>query len=713
MPVHSQTSPTCRFVARVAVVLAVLASVAAVPSIALADTVFTVTGRGWGHGIGLSQYGAKGYAEQGWTYDKILNWYFKGTSLTGSKPMPIVKVDIDSGKDARSSWRITAGSASTTLTVVDLTDSLNSVEVTRGTNVWITFDGGDSLVRKDRYDSASGTYVPSTVLKRFPSSVIARTTGAYATSKVRVLSKSGPFDDSHGIVWRGFMRFVPNTTTGHAVNYVTMDHYVQGVVPRESPSGWHIEALKAQATAARSYAYGAALNGSVLWCTTMSQVYNGASCGDPSHNAHETARTNQAVADTANRVVVYGSSVVQTFFSSSSGGRTANSKDVWFSSRSDDDSPVYYTSVVDADTDSPNYRWTPADWTGTAIAGKLRGQDDGSNGTDTLDYSERSPATVTAVSLEKGTSGFVRYVTATWSNGARHTMKGTTFQSALRLKSSAFTVIRKTPPPTRYEQTDKRLSWSGPFATYDSTSLSGGSHVRTAVAGSSMTAMFKGSQVAWIGAIAPSFGKADVYLDGARQTTVSLYSSTWRYKRTIWSKSGLSGDTTHTLVLKVLGTRDAASSGKDVGVDAIDVLGTLVQAPPTLVWQRYQENAGVVAYSGSWTPRSTSLASGGRVVYSRSTSATATLTFTGNRVRWIGTRARAYGKALVSLDGGAPVSIDLYASTSRYQQTLWDSGAIAAGRHVLTIRPAGTRNASATDRYVAVDAFLVLRPATR
>ena len=80
---------------------------------------------------------------------------------------------------------------------------------------------------------------------------------------------------------------------------IKVDPYIQGVVPGEMPSTWHMEALKVQAVAARTYALATSLDGGVfdLYPDTRSQVYKGVS--------GETSRTNSAVAATTNEVVEY------------------------------------------------------------------------------------------------------------------------------------------------------------------------------------------------------------------------------------------------------------------------------------------------------------------------------------------------------------------------------------------------------------------------
>jgi hypothetical protein len=326
-----------------------------------------------------------------------------------------------------------------------------------------------------------------------------------------------------------------------------------------------------------------------------------------------------------------------------------------------------------------------------------------------------APATVTKVTLKPGSSGFIRYVTITWSNGATTSLRGTEFQHALSLKSSAFTVTLKTPPPpapTRFEETDARLGWAGSFATYSTSALSGGSHRRTGAAGSSVTVTFKGTSIAWIGAKAPTFGRAEVSLDGTAPTTVDLYASSWSYKRTLWTKTGLSADTTHTLVIKVLGTHVAAAKGSDVSVDAFDVLGTLLQTPRPPVWKRFEQTSSKVDLSGPWTLKRQTRLSKGSYRFTRSTSATADFTLVGTRVRWIGKRGPTFGRAKVSIDGHKAVLVDLYSASVHYRKALWTSAILTPGTHTVRIRPAGTRNPKSSGTYVGIDAFDVLTPVT-
>ena len=122
-----------------------------------------------------------------------------------------------------------------------------------------------------------------------------------------------------------------------------------GVVSRESPASWPIEALKAQAVAARTYAITTTKGGNGFdhYPDTRSQVYGGV--------AAETASTDRAVAETRGQVVTYDGEPVITYFFSTSGGRTENVEN----SLGGAPQP-WLRSVEDPYDDvSPRHRWGP------------------------------------------------------------------------------------------------------------------------------------------------------------------------------------------------------------------------------------------------------------------------------------------------------------------------------------------------------------------
>jgi stage II sporulation protein D len=119
-------------------------------------------------------------------------------------------------------------------------------------------------------------------------------------------------------------------------------------VAGEMPSSWHIEALKAQATAARSYALATRKRDGVfdLYPDTRSQVYNGV--------VAETSRTNAAIRSTAGQVVTYDGEPIVTYYFSTSGGKTENVENSFLGA----DPQPYLRGVSDPyDHISPRHSW--------------------------------------------------------------------------------------------------------------------------------------------------------------------------------------------------------------------------------------------------------------------------------------------------------------------------------------------------------------------
>lgn len=129
----------------------------------------------------------------------------------------------------------------------------------------------------------------------------------------------------NGKPYRDYLIFSTGKDGLNAINYIDMEKYLYGVVPREIPSSSETEALKAQAVAARSYAYRAigkhSAEGYDMCDTTHCQVHGGYS--------GEHSRTNHAIEETRGLVAMYGRDIANTFFHSSSGGHTASSEEVW------------------------------------------------------------------------------------------------------------------------------------------------------------------------------------------------------------------------------------------------------------------------------------------------------------------------------------------------------------------------------------------------
>jgi SpoIID/LytB domain protein len=276
------------------------------------EPVFIVTGHGWGHGVGMAQWGANGFARKGTSYDKILGHYYRGTTI-GKAPVTKVRVLLASGKK-----RLTIAS---------------------GAPFRVRAPSG--RVRK----LAAGEHVIGPALKVKPKGAKRRVALEWP-----VVFLPGEEPLRLGRRYRGAIQVDVVGGRLRAINVVGLEQYLYGVVPSEVPDDWPAEALKAQAVAARSYAMSTRKLGGAfdLFPDVRSQVYRGID--------EEEATTNDAVDETAGEVVMYQGRVARTYFHSSSGGRTASAPDVW----PDSGNVPYLVSVDDPyDTLSPHHNWGP------------------------------------------------------------------------------------------------------------------------------------------------------------------------------------------------------------------------------------------------------------------------------------------------------------------------------------------------------------------
>ena len=323
----------------VASALAVLAGVLALVLAPAADAVgkwsMILEGRGWGHGIGMSQYGADGYALHGWTYDDIIKHYYTGVTLGKVANVP-VRVLLRSGLSS---------AAATDAAQYKATWTGKTVRVAGGVTATVTWSSS-----KYHLKAGSKSWAASTPI-----------TFVAGTSKLKLLTAN---DNGYVGRYRGTLRVVHLSGGLEVVNKLPLESYLLGVVPRESPSSWPIEALKAQAVAARSYAFReTGSSGSFdVYCTTSSQMYGGAD--------GEAASTDKAVSATRGIVPKYAGAAITAFFFSTSGGHTENIENVWSGAAPQ----PYLKGVPDPyDTTSPYHAWpeNPSHRTPAAIAAAL------------------------------------------------------------------------------------------------------------------------------------------------------------------------------------------------------------------------------------------------------------------------------------------------------------------------------------------------------
>ncbi|MHB1244230.1 MAG: SpoIID/LytB domain-containing protein [Gaiellaceae bacterium] len=288
---------------------------------AVTATTFLVSGRGWGHGVGMSQYGALGYANEGWTYGQILAHYYTGAEL-GPAGVARVRVLV---AEARPAVTVRSKAPFRVRDVFGQTYSLPAGEVALGPKLRVTVNG-----------------VPTDL-----------------AGPVLFLPGTAPLELDRP--YRGQIEVAVAGQKLNAINVVGLEEYLFGVVPREMPSEWPEEALKAQAVAARSYALNRRVGGRGfdLFADTRSQVYGGI--------AGEDLRATAAIQATAGEVLLWEGKPIDALFHSTSGGATADAEEVFGTA-------VPYLVGVDDPYSvlSPVNRWGPIAVEETVVRKALR-----------------------------------------------------------------------------------------------------------------------------------------------------------------------------------------------------------------------------------------------------------------------------------------------------------------------------------------------------
>ncbi len=279
---------------------------------ARAASAFVIRGGGNGHGIGMSQYGALGYALHGYGYAAILAHYYHGTALGTVSPDRTVTVLLQVGSASFSG-----------------ADTAGGTHRLRPGATYSVVDGAAGTLRL----SSGG-----------------RTVGSFRAPLV--VDGAGPVDLVGLGLYRGSLVFWPAPGGAvETVNSLGLEDYVRGVISAEMPPSWPAQALDAQAVAARTFAISVNPESSHfdVYPDTRSQMYRGV--------AAETRATNAAVAATSNQVVTYRGKPVVTYFFSSSGGHTESIQNEWPGATPE----PWLVGVPDPYDDSggnPFYRWT-------------------------------------------------------------------------------------------------------------------------------------------------------------------------------------------------------------------------------------------------------------------------------------------------------------------------------------------------------------------
>lgn len=259
----------------------------------------TVVGHGFGHGHGLSQYGAQGAATKGLGYRRIVRYYYPGTS-----------------------WGRAAGNVRVLLTA----DTTRDVVVAARTRLTVRPVGGRSV--------ALTRVRPKAKLWRITPLAGGRSAVDFKTARwhrLRTLRGEAEFTAGGAPIrllvpggsrsYRGVLRSAApgGGLDRDTVNVLSLDSYLKGVVPREVPASWHPQALRAQAIAARSYAAYERRHSTSrhyqICDTTQCQVYGGFTDEQP--------QTNRAIDATRAQVLTKDGGPIFAQFSASSGGWTS------------------------------------------------------------------------------------------------------------------------------------------------------------------------------------------------------------------------------------------------------------------------------------------------------------------------------------------------------------------------------------------------------
>src|SRR5579885_1815764 len=298
---------------------AVVVAALTLPAAATAGTVFLLDGRGWGHGVGMSQWGAEGYARHGYGYRQILAHYYPHTHVALAQPRDVRVLLLQKQASVR------VGSSAPFLAV-------------------------DARGRKLHLPARSVVVDRRFLLRHLR-----------LTQPVRFEPGAAPLEvDLAG--YRGDV--VVETRPGGltVVNVLPLDRYLRGVVPWEVPTGWDEAAYEAQAVAARSYTL-ATLHPHAdfdLYPDTRDQMYGGIRAERP--------QTNLAIGATAGQVLTWDGTVIRAYYFSSSGGWTSAIQDAWPGRAPE----PYLVSVRDPyDSVSPHHRWPTQVVSAAWLGGRL------------------------------------------------------------------------------------------------------------------------------------------------------------------------------------------------------------------------------------------------------------------------------------------------------------------------------------------------------
>lgn len=395
---------------------------------AAAEVELTFNGGGWGHGIGMSQYGARGFAANGKTGEQILTHYYSGTTVSGTESPATVRIGLqhDVGQLSGSTTGGATLACSTGGSASLAAGSWSYSPIGNGAG---RFKRGDGTAILDCWGAVTMAYLPGILTLNGA--------GGFASHTYR----HGTLEMSVNPANAGLVRGI--AVIGAEGDNPAIDVYLYGL--GEMPSSWPIEALRAQAMAGRTYALdkiarlGQRRESPRCDCALTSTVYDQAYVGYDKETAAYGSQWVQAVQSSRFSTVKYGGQLIQAYYSSSSGGATENNELVWGGT-----ALPYLRGVpdpYDGTGGNPNHRWSVR-FTWSALQSKLNGSSDTSVGT--LKSIQIVPPLGTSgrvIPVQSDGSGGVKIV---GSSGTKR-VSGDRLRGILGLKSTLFTIAEVAP----------------------------------------------------------------------------------------------------------------------------------------------------------------------------------------------------------------------------------------------------------------------------
>ena len=377
-----------------------------------ADSVITVSGGGWGHGVGMSQYGAYGRAADGQTAEEILEFYYPGAELTVEE-MPDVKVHLHSGTGTRiDPVDAPSGDPADDIQIVDGDGNL-IFNHRNGRRLTVTKVPGGFEIRRNNSTGSRNLCIDGGGADRCQVDEVRFRFQQGSPTEVDVINQVSIGTTNNHYQWGELAvyarDFAPDSTLWVVLEDLTMDQYIYGLA--EVPASWPDATLQTQAVAGRTYAFDRIVSRRAssswdfpwdLYSTVDDQVYHGYDKEAGSFGANWTANVDA----TSDQVMLYNGDPITAFYSSSNGGWSEDSGYVFVTSL-----PYLIAQPDEFDSyQNPNASWS-RDYTGTEVARWFaRIQSVGSVGNAVVDVSvggnigesgRKDRATVTVVGTDR------------------------------------------------------------------------------------------------------------------------------------------------------------------------------------------------------------------------------------------------------------------------------------------------------------------------